>query len=279
MNVLTVNCEDNQAPRYFCQSMRNTGFGVLENHPISLELVHDVYEEWRLFFADESRKQATLYHRETQDGFFPSSISEIAKGAEIKDIKEYYQYYPWGQYPSQISDKTKQLYQQLTQFASTILGWLEQYLPTDMAGQLSMPLSDMITDSQQTMLRILHYPPLSGNEPKGAVRAAAHEDINLITLLVGATQSGLQVKDIDGKWHNVPGSHRSIIVNVGDMLDLATQGYYRSTTHRVINPDKGENKSRLSMPLFLHPRPEVPLSPEKTAKQYLVERLTELGVL
>lgn len=278
MNVLTVDCDDPQAPQKFSQSMKSTGFGVVENHPISLELVNDIYEEWRLFFADEVHKKTTLFNRDTQDGFFPMSISETAKGAEVKDIKEYFQYYPWGQYPGSLSDKTKMLYQQLNQFAKTLLSWLEQSLPDDIANSLSMPLSDMIANSDQTMLRILHYPALRGDEPKGAVRAAAHEDINLITLLVGATQSGLQVKDNKGNWHNVPSSHRSIIVNVGDMIDLATQGYYHSTTHRVINPDTNYNVARLSIPLFLHPRPEVALSPEKTAKQYLLERLTELGV-
>lgn len=279
MNVLTVNCEDNQAPHNFCHSMRHTGFGVLENHPVSIELVNDVYEEWQQFFSDEQRKKDTLFNKSTQDGFFPISVSETAKGAELKDIKEYFQYYPWGQYPGNFSDNTKKLYHQLNQFAKTLLTWLEQGLPRNIADSLSMPLSEMIMASNQTMLRILHYPPVTGKEPQGAVRAAAHEDINLITLLVGATQSGLQVKDVNGNWHDVPGSHKSVIVNVGDMLDLATQRYYPSTTHRVINPDSDHNTSRLSMPLFLHPRPEVALSPDKTAKQYLFERLTELGVL
>ena len=279
MKVLTVDCENNNASKEFAHSMRHTGFGVLENHPISLDLVNEVYEEWRQFFADEKRKGDTIYNRETQDGFFPISVSEKAVGADVKDIKEYFQYYPWGQYPSNLSDKTKILYQQLYGFAGTLLGWLEQCLPSEIAQSLSMPLSQMIKNSEQTMLRILHYPPFQGDEPLGAVRAAAHEDINLLTLLVGATQSGLQVKDVNGKWHDVPGSYNHIIVNVADMLDLATQGYYRSTTHRVINPDKNDKSARLSMPLFLHPRPEVSLSPEKTAKQYLLERLTELGVL
>ncbi len=278
MNVLTVNCEECEASRKFSQSLRDTGFGVLENHPISFALVNEVYDEWRLFFSDEEQKCATLFNRDTQDGFFPKNISETAKGAETKDIKEYFQYYPWGQYPNNLSDKTKILYQQLNQFAKLLLSWLELSLPNHIANNLSMPLSDMIVDSNQTMLRILHYPALQGDEPKGSVRAAAHEDINLITLLVGATQSGLQVKDNNENWHDVLGSHTSIIVNAGDMLDLATQGYYRSTTHRVINPKANHNVPRLSMPLFLHPRPEVSLSPEKTAKQYLFERLTELGV-
>ena len=183
-----------------------------------------------------------------------------------------------GQYPQEISDNTKILYQQLNQLAVTLLGWLQNELPADIAKRLSMPLSEMVVNSQQTMLRILHYPPLLGNEPVGAVRAAAHEDINLITLLVGATSSGLQVKDANGLWQDVPCSSKSIVVNVGDMLELASGHYYKSTTHRVINPD-GRNEARLSMPLFLHPRPEVSLSQDKTARQYLVERLTELGVM
>ena len=277
MNVLQIDFAANDAKEQFCHSLRQTGFAVLENHPIRWDFINSIYQEWTEFFASTT-KDKVMFKRETQDGFFPQSISETAKGADIKDIKEYYQYYPWGQYPENISDNTKILYKQLTTLAMKLLGWLEDQLPPDVATKLSMPLSQMIENSEQTMLRILHYPPLTGSEPLGAVRAAAHEDINLITLLVGATSSGLQVQDSKGQWHDVPGSSQSIIVNIGDMLDLATQGYYQSTTHRVVNPDS-DNQARLSMPLFLHPRPEVSLSPDKNAGQYLHERLQELGVL
>ncbi|GGI81294.1 2OG-Fe(II) oxygenase family protein [Legionella impletisoli] len=277
MHILKIDYRDSEADKQFSKSLRETGFAVLEYHPISSELIDSIYGEWINFFKS-NEKQHYLYKRETQDGYFPPSISEKAKGASIKDIKEFFQYYPWGQYPSTISPNTKVLYQQLTDLASTLLTWLERTLPPSVSNQLSMPLSSMINQSDQTMLRILHYPPLSGTEPVGAVRAAAHEDINLITLLVGATSSGLQVKDNQGRWHEVPCSKEHIVVNAGDMLDLATNGHYRSTTHRVVNPDSN-NLARLSMPLFLHPRPEVQLSPEKTARQYLYERLSELGVL
>ncbi|TAL62717.1 MAG: isopenicillin N synthase family oxygenase, partial [Legionella sp.] len=94
---------------------------------------------------------------------------------------------------------------------------------------------------------------------------------------VGATSSGLQVKDNFNQWHEVPCTKESIVVNIGDMLDLATDNYYRSTTHRVVNPENS-NTARLSLPLFLHPDPKVRLSADKTAKEYLYERLVELGL-
>lgn len=276
MNVLKVNFEKPNAINLFSSSLHHTGFAVLENHPIDLGLIDAIYKEWMDFFHGEE-KHLYQFIVETQDGYFPASISEKAKGAEVKDLKEFFQYYPWGQYPKSLGDNTRILYTQLTQLAATLLGWLQQELPEYIANKLSMPLPTMIKNSDQTMLRILHYPPLSGEEPAGAVRAAAHEDINLITLLVGATSSGLQVKDNFNHWHEVPCSKESIVVNIGDMLALATDNYYRSTTHRVINPDK-LHVARLSMPLFLHPNPQVQLSPDKTAKQYLYERLVELGL-
>lgn len=276
MDVLKVDFEQPAASSLFASSLHHTGFAVLENHPIELQLIDAIYQEWMSFFKNE-KKNNYHFNQETQDGFFPFSISETAKGASVKDLKEYYQYYPWGQYPDFLSDNTKKLYKQLNQLASTLLSWLETYLPVPISNKLFMPLSDMIYQSEQTMLRILHYPPLSGDEPIGAVRAAAHEDINLITLLVGATSSGLQVKDNFGHWHDVPCTKESLVVNIGDMLALATDYYYCSTTHRVINP-VAHHGSRLSMPLFLHPNPHVQLSPEKTAGQYLHERLVELGV-
>lgn len=276
MDVLKVDFERQDAIKLFSSSLHQTGFAVLENHPIDSQLIDAIYQEWMAFFKCGEKFQYQ-FNVATQDGYFPASISEKAKGAEVKDLKEFFQYYPWGQFPDSLTDNTRKLYKQLNQFAVTLLCWLEEELPGSIASNLSMPLSAMIDQCEQTMLRILHYPPLSGTEPVGAVRAAAHEDINLITLLVGATSSGLQVKDNSGNWHEVPCSQESIVVNVGDMLDLATDHYYRSTTHRVINPDES-NEARLSMPLFLHPNPHVQLTPGKTAGEYLHERLVELGL-
>ena len=142
-----------------------------------------------------------------------------------------------------------------------------------------MPLPEMILDSKTHLLRIIHYPPLDGTEKAGAIRGGAHEDINLITLLVAGTEPGLQVQDIDGNWHNVSCDPGSLAINSGDMLQEISRKYFPSTTHRVINPDNNiENKSRYSMPLFLHPRDDVILSNRYTARQYLDERLKEIGL-
>ena len=135
----------------------------------------------------------------------------------------------------------------------------------------------MMQASEQSLLRVLHYPPLSGDETPDAIRASAHEDINLITILPAANEPGLQVKARDGSWLEVPCDFGNLVVNIGDMLQEASGGYFPSTTHRVVNPDDAvHNKSRVSIPLFLHPRPEVVLSQRHTAGSYLKERLEEL---
>jgi isopenicillin N synthase-like dioxygenase len=163
--------------------------------------------------------------------------------------------------------------------ASTLLQWVDENSSAEVRGKFSMPLPEMIKDSQNTMFRLIHYPPLTGDEPVGALRAAAHEDINLLTLLPAATASGLQVKNVQGNWLDVPINPNWIIVNAGDMLQECSGHYYKSTSHRVLNPTgEGAKKSRLSMPLFLHPRDEVVLSNQHTRLSYFQERMKELGL-
>jgi isopenicillin N synthase-like dioxygenase len=278
MYVLTADYAEPEASEIFVKSLKETGFGVLKNHPINIDLIKAVYAEWAAFFASEE-KHRYVYNKESQDGFFPQNIAETAKGNDIRDIKEFYHFYPWGKKPEGMSDNTLVLYQEMSKLAGTLLQWVESHTPSSVTANFSRPLSTMIEQSPMTLMRILHYPPLTGNEQKGAVRAAAHEDIDLMTLLVAATETGLEVKDSAGNWHKVESDPGSIVVNAGDMLQMCSNYYYKSTTHRVVNPT-GENakKSRLSIPLFLHPRSEVRLSAEHTAKSYLWERLKELGV-
>ena len=140
-----------------------------------------------------------------------------------------------------------------------------------------MPLDHMIDRSEQNLLRVIHYPPITGSEDSKALRAEAHEDINLITLLVAGSQPGLQVLKKDGSWMDVPTSPEYIVVNIGDMLQECSNGYYPSTTHRVIKP-QDTSVSRYSMPFFVHARDEVILSDKHTAKSYLEERLKEIGL-
>ena len=149
-----------------------------------------------------------------------------------------------------------------------------------------------MTIDGNTILRVIHYPPLSPSTPDGAVRSSQHEDINLITLLVGATADGLQVQDHDGSWIEVEGNHEHIIVDSGDMLQNLTNGLFKSTTHRVVNPPNAYS-DRYSMPLFVHPRGEIDLTPREefiqqtggeqqypkiSAEEYLHQRLVEIGL-
>ena len=277
MNVRTVKYTEENAPSVFTQSLHQTGFSVLKNHPIDLSLINDVYEEWSMFFSREI-KNNYLFNENTQDGFFPFK-SENAKGNSAKDLKEFFHFYPWGMFPKGLSNKTKILFKQLLELAETLLEWIERESPENVKLLFSMPLPEMVDSSPNNLLRIIHYPSLKGDEDKNALRGAAHEDINLITLLVSGTEPGLQIKDNNGKWQSIICDPGSIAVNTGDMLREVSQGYFPSTTHKVINPRKVDsNKSRYSMPLFLHPRSTVRLSEKYIAEKYLNERLEEIGL-
>lgn len=277
MHVLTVDYCSAQAKKQFSESIKETGFAVLQKHPISTQLIEDVYKHWQRFFHSNEKLNYT-YQKPAQDGYFPFK-SENAKNSKASDLKEFFHFYPWGKKPAELQAITLQLYQDLTKLAEELLQWIEDCLPLPISQSLSMPLREMIDLEQNTLLRILHYPPLLDNVDTECVRAAPHEDINLITLLPAATAPGLEVLDKNNQWHAITCDPNNIVVNVGDMLQMCTQFYYKSTTHRVINPDiKRNNVSRFSMPLFLHAKKDVRLSPEYTAIEYLHERLRQIGI-
>ncbi len=278
MQVRVVDYRAADAAEAFTRSLHETGFGVLVNHPIQQTLVEKIYADWLAFFNTEEKHQFT-FSKEKQDGYFSTEISETAKGASQKDIKEYFHIYPWGRVPVSLKADADSYYAQANNLAQELLGWVERFTPPEIAQHYSQPLSQMIQDSQQTLLRVLRYPPLTGHEPAGSLRAAAHGDINLLTILPAANEPGLQVQDMNGNWIDVPCDFGMLIINIGDMLQEASRGYYPSTQHRVVNPTgDGAKKSRISLPLFLHPRNEVVLSERYTAHSYLQERLRELGV-
>ncbi|KIA80057.1 2OG-Fe(II) oxygenase [Chromobacterium piscinae] len=278
MNVRVVDYRAPDAAEQFTRSLHETGFGVLTNHPIPQDLVEKIYADWLGFFNSEE-KFDYAFSVDKQDGWFSPEVSETAKGATLKDIKEYFHIYPWGRVPPALKADADRYYGIANQLAQELLSWVQQYTPSDIAANYREPLSHMIAGSQQTLLRVLRYPPLTGNEPAGSLRAAAHGDINLLTILPAANEPGLQVQDKHGDWIDVPCDFGTLVVNIGDMLQEASAGYYPSTQHRVVNPTgEGAQKSRVSLPLFLHPRPEVVLSDRHTAGSYLDERLRELGV-
>ena len=276
MQFPVVNYHSPTAAQDFCKSLHDTGFGVLANHPLDQHLVDGIYAEWLDFFNSAAK------HKYAQDpvkfdGYFSPAVSETAKGNDKRDLKEFYHIYPWGRYPAEVSDAARRYYQAGSALAAELLKWVEENSPPEVRARYTEPLPKMIEGCDQTLLRVLHYPPLRGSEEPGSVRAAAHGDINLLTILPAATEPGLQVLGKDGAWYDVPCDFGLLIVNIGDMLEEASGHYYPSTTHRVLNPTgAGRFKSRVSLPLFLHPRREVVLSERYTVQKYFDERMQEL---
>ncbi|MFK7942038.1 MAG: isopenicillin N synthase family dioxygenase [Paracoccaceae bacterium] len=274
--IQTVSYTDAAGPAAFASSLRQTGFAVLTDHPIGPDRIQRAYEAWGEFFNSEG-KHDWLVDPKTQDGFFPFK-SENAKGAKAKDLKEFYHVFPDGRVPPDLELETRALHADLTAIGARLLEWLDVETPEDMRVQFSEPLQEMLKGSKQNLLRILHYPPLDEAPEPGAVRAAAHGDINLITVLLAGSAPGLEAQDTQGNWHAVPCDPGMIAINCGDMLEMASGGYYPSTIHRVVNPEKTQTGARFSMPMFLHPRPEVVLKPGTTADDFLQQRLREIGL-
>jgi isopenicillin N synthase-like dioxygenase len=276
MHLPIVDFSSPTAAQDFCKSLHETGFGVLKNHPLPQSLVEGIYSEWFQFFKSGAPMRYP-HDPARHDGYFPPSVSETAKDHSRKDLKEFFHIYPWGRYPAEVSDAARRYHALGSELAATLLNWVEQYSPPEVKAKYSMPLPKMIECSEHTLLRVLHYPPLRGDEEPGAVRAAAHGDINLLTILPAATEPGLQVLGKDHAWHDVPCDFGLLIVNIGDMLAEASGQYYPSTVHRVLNPTgEAATKSRISLPLFLHPRREVVLSDRYTVGSYFDERMQEL---
>jgi isopenicillin N synthase-like dioxygenase len=276
MEVAVVDYEASNAPEVFTDSLRETGFAVLVNHPLPWALVERIYREWADLFDSPAIHQY-LMDSGGNVGWFPPDRSETAKGSQIRDLKEFFHVYDWSIYPAEVSEAALEYRKIATELARTLLGWVEDNTPHDVQQRFSMPLSQMLDGSRRTLLRVLRYPPLEGDVPDGAVRAAAHEDINLLTVLPASDQPGLELLDTNGMWHAVPCDPGSLAVNGGEMLDLASGGWYPATTHRVVNPiGEAASKPRMSLPLFLHPADDVVLAEGRTAYEFLQQRIAEL---
>jgi isopenicillin N synthase-like dioxygenase len=276
MSFPIVDYRAPNAAQQFGRSLHETGFAVLSNHPLDQPLVSGIYDEWLAFFGTDA-KHRYAFDPQSGDGYFSPAVSETAKNHSQRDLKEFFHVFPWGRYPAEVSDAARRYYQAGSSLAAELLQWVQDQSPPEVRAAYSLPLPQMIEGCEQTLLRILHYPPLNGSEPDGALRAAAHGDINLLTLLPAANEPGLQVLGKDGDWIDVPCDFGLLIVNIGDMLAEASGNYYPSTVHRVLNPTgAGRFKSRISMPLFLHPRRDIVLSERYTVGSYFDERMREL---
>ncbi|HET8855197.1 MAG TPA: 2-oxoglutarate and iron-dependent oxygenase domain-containing protein [Salinimicrobium sp.] len=285
------------------QAYEEIGFVALRNHFLSEELVEELYKEVKSFFdlPLEVKKKYEIEGLAGQRGYI-SFGKEHAKGKKEGDLKEFWHFgqipekdaqltedYPENVQVSELKDFNHigmEAYRMLEKTGIFVLRSLALYIG------LEEHYFDKKVSNGNSILRPIHYPPIT-EEPKGAVRAGAHGDINLITLLMGASTGGLQVLRKDGKWIDAIPGEDELVINVGDMLERLTNNKLRSTIHRVINPPREEwSNPRYSIPFFMHPRSEMSLNcleecidqdhpkaySDITAGEFLHQRLVEIGL-
>ena len=286
------------------KAFQEIGFCAVKGHLLSDDLVERLYKQIKLFFdlPYEVKAKYEFPQYSGQRGYV-SFGKESAKGSKHGDLKEYwhfgqyieeeekekYNYFPniHVEELSEFNEVGREVYSTLEKTAKHILRALALYL------NIEEDYFDQYIKNGNSILRPIHYPPIL-EDPKEAVRASAHGDINLITLLMGAHGKGLQVQHSNGDWIDAVASEDELMINIGDMLSRHTNNLLKSTVHRVVNPDRELlKKSRYSIPFFMHPVSEMKLnvlescisdeSPKSfddiTAGDFLNERLVELGLL
>ena len=282
--------------------IKDYGFIILKDHGVNFELQKKAYQVLEKFFAlpVAEKNKYILENGGGQRGYTPFG-QEHAKDSPVMDLKEFWhvgsevpanhpfaKYHPTNIWPSEFTEFKNilsELYASLEKTGQVMLEAL--------TGPLQVPTNffDQMTKDGSSILRLLHYPPIPAGADPRCVRAAAHEDINFITLLPAATATGLQLKDRDGQWLDVDGDPGTLIVDAGDMLARMTNDIIPSTTHRVINTEEGRTKSRYSMPFFMHPHPEASLAclpscvgsgkkyADISSGDFLTQRLREIGLI
>ncbi|NQV76281.1 MAG: isopenicillin N synthase family oxygenase [Bacteroidetes bacterium] len=288
------------------RAFNETGFATIANHGMTRELMDELYAEVKRFFSmtEEQKLKYEIADLAGQRGY-TSKGREKAKDSKTPDLKEFWQSGQVvtdgdpvkSQYPDNIlvdelpafNQITREVYQRLEDAGKHLLHAISIYL------NLPENYFDDKVHNGNSILRAIHYFPIVDPDslPDDAVRAGAHEDINLITLLIGASADGLEVLTREGTWYAVKPNAEDIVVNVGDMLQRLTNNKLKSTTHRVVNPPLELMKhSRFSVPFFLHPKGEMDLTTLEscidqkhpkaytniTAGEYLDERLREIGL-
>ena len=272
--------------------LQRFGFVILRDHPVSFALLDAAYDLSARFFArDESEKRR--YACGTR-GYTPFR-TEHAKNRTDPDLKEFWQSGPesaadgepanvWPDDPREFKTTVVSLFDALQETGRIVLEALERPLNLP-AGFFASRMRD-----RNSVLRLLHYPPVDLGRDAGGTRSAPHEDINLITLLPAPRESGLELLDRDGRWLAIEAAHHDLIVDSGDMLARLTNDVIPATTHRVVNPPT-DNRSRYSMPFFMHPDADVVLSclpscigggakyADVRAGTFLQQRLRDIGLI
>lgn len=286
------------------KAYENIGFVALKGHFLDDKMAAELYEEVKNFFSLplETKAQYEIEGIGGQRGYVGFG-KETAKGFKKGDLKEFWHFGQYlendsaykGQYPDNVEVKELEKFNAVGKEAFQMLEKTGKYVLRALALHLGLDefYFDKYIAEGNSILRPIHYPPIT-EEPEDAVRAAAHGDINLITLLMGAQGKGLQVQNHNGEWIDAVAEPDELMINVGDMLSRHTNNKLKSTIHRVVNPPRDTwHTSRYSIPFFMHPISEMPLNAlegtfgednpklyeDTTAGEFLHERLVELGLI
>lgn len=283
--------------------LKDYGFIILKDHGVEPSLLAKAYSLLEKFFKlpEETKRAYVSKAGGGQRGYTPFG-QEHAKDAQVMDLKEFWhvgrevgannplkeQFYPDNIWPTEVPEFEPiftKLYSDLESAGQVMLEALTGPL------ELEKDFFKKMTFEGNSILRLLHYPPIPEGADPRCLRSAPHEDINFITLLPSATASGLQLKDRDGQWLDIESEKDTLIVDAGDMLSRLTNDVIPSTTHQVINTIEAKNKARYSMPFFMHPNPHAMLSclpscrgagakyPDITGGDFLMQRLREIGLI
>ncbi len=303
--VLSLSEDPEKLAQELGESFQNYGFALVKDHGLDADLVQQAWEQTRKFFAlPEEEKRRYLIEGSGGARGYTAFGTEIAKDAKLHDLKEFWHVgrelsedHPlsdsmppnvWPDRPESFRETFEPLFAEFDRVGNIILSRIAVYLG------LEPDWFDKAVEDGNSVLRLLHYPPVE-NAKAGAIRAGAHEDINLITLLLGAEEAGLELLTREGEWISANPPEGALVINVGDMLQRLTNHILPSTTHRVVNPSGERTKhSRYSMPFFLHLRSDFPIAtlpdtisadnPNRypdpiLADDYLQQRLREIGLI
>lgn len=266
------------------------GFVAVSGHGLSETLLLDAYSQaGELFALPEFVKRRYETPQDGRQRGYTSFGVEHARDQAVGDLKEFWHIgrdlgpdhplhrshaIPPNLYPEELPEfepTFRELFRRLESVAMAVLGAVESWL------WQKPGFFEDLTRNGNSVLRLIHYPDVP-SAPPGAVRAAAHEDINLLTVLPVSTRPGLEIRTRGGDWLPVHVPPNVVVCDTGDMMQLLTSGRLPSTTHRVVNPASGADGGRLSMPFFLHPRPDAHLAPGVRADAFLLQRLRAIGV-
>jgi isopenicillin N synthase-like dioxygenase len=274
-----VDMRDSAHNQHLFASLRDNRFAIIKNPPVNLDDLDYLYQDWEKFFAKNiAEKEKYLYSIDNDDGYVPLNI-EHARDTDKPDLKEFYQIHLDSllHNDNPCSDRTKQKFLQIAQLGEYLIKNIDQQLPEEVRNSMSTSLSQAVEQSKRHCMRFIHYPPC--DDTTDLYRSAPHDDICLLTIIFPTRGEGLIMKKNTG-WQEETPNGKCLVVFNSEMLEVCTQGYFKSMTHHVTTDlvQNARSVSRYSMPFFVHPQSAMLLKESLSAGAAVKQRIIETGL-